>query len=62
MHAHARSCGWRSYWKHRVVASDIFGVSDRSTLAALVALVAGERDPKVMANLTQRTMRANIRL
>ena len=43
--------------KLSVVASDIFGASGRSMLAAMVA---GERDPKVLANLARRTMRAKI--
>jgi transposase len=37
------------------VASDIFGVSGR---AMLEALVAGQRDPKVLAQLAQRRLRA----
>jgi transposase len=45
--------------KVSVVASDIFGRSGRSMLAALVA---GERDPKVLANLALRTMRPKIPL
>jgi transposase len=45
--------------KVSVVASDIFGTSGRSMLAALVA---GERDPKVLANLALRTMRPKIPL
>ena len=36
--------------KLSVVASDIFGVSGRAMLAALVA---GERDPKVLAELAR---------
>jgi transposase len=43
--------------KLSVVASDIFGASGRSMLDALVA---GERDPKVLANLARRTMRVKI--
>jgi transposase len=38
-----------------VVASDIFGVSGRAMLAALVA---GERDPKVLAQLARTRLRA----
>ena len=43
--------------KVSVVASDIFGVSGRAMLAALVA---GERDPKVLAQLARARMRAKI--
>ena len=39
------------------VVADIFGVSGRDMLAALVA---GERNPKVLAQLARRTMRAEI--
>src|SRR5829696_8006214 len=42
-----------------VVASDIFGVSGRAMLAALVA---GERDPKVLAQLARARMRAKLSL
>jgi transposase len=45
--------------KLSVVASDIFGVSGRDMLAALVA---GERDPKVLAQMARRTMRKKITL
>jgi transposase len=38
-----------------VVASDIFGVSGRAMLAALVA---GERDPKVLARMARTRLRA----
>jgi transposase len=41
--------------KLSVVASDIFGVSGRAMLAALIA---GERDPKVLAQLARGPMRA----
>jgi transposase len=41
--------------KLSVVASDIFGVSGRAMLAALIA---GERDPKVLAQLARGRMRA----
>ncbi len=41
--------------KLSVVASDIFGVSGRAMLAALLA---GERDPKVLARLARRRLRA----
>jgi transposase len=40
-----------------VVASDIFGVSGRAMLAALIA---GERDPKALAELARTRMRAKI--
>ncbi|HZA73683.1 MAG TPA: IS110 family transposase [Propionibacteriaceae bacterium] len=40
-----------------VVASDIFGVSGREMLAALLA---GERDPKVLAQLARTRMRTKI--
>ena len=43
--------------KLSVVVSDIFGVSGRDMLAALVA---GERSPKVLAQLARRTMRRKI--
>jgi transposase len=43
--------------KVSVVVSDIFGVSGRDMLAALVA---GERNPKVLAQLARRTMRKKI--
>ena len=45
--------------KLTVVASDIFGVSGRAMLAALVA---GERDPKVLAHLARTRLRAKIAL
>jgi transposase len=41
--------------KLSVVASDTFGVSGRAMLAALIA---GERDPKVLAQLARGRMRA----
>jgi transposase len=41
--------------KLSVVASDIFGVSGRAMLAALIA---GERDPKVLAGLARTRLRA----
>jgi transposase len=41
--------------KLSVVASDIFGVSGRAMLAALIA---GERDPKVLAQLARTRLRA----
>jgi transposase len=41
--------------KLSVVAADIFGVSGRAMLAALIA---GERDPKVLAQLARGRMRA----
>jgi transposase len=43
--------------KVSAVITDIFGVSGRDMLAALVA---GERNPKVLAQLARRTMRAKI--
>jgi transposase len=43
--------------KLSVAVSDIFGVSGRDMLAALVA---GERSPKVLAQLARRTMRRKI--
>jgi hypothetical protein len=49
--------GWRrctSQIKLSVVASDIFGVSGRAMMAALVA---GERDPKVLADMARGSMR-----
>ena len=45
--------------KLSVVASDIFGVSGREMMAALIA---GERDPKVLAQLARARMRAKIPL
>src|SRR5919201_2054621 len=45
--------------KLSVVASDIFGVSGRAMLAALVA---GERDPKVQAKLARTRLRAKLSL
>lgn len=43
--------------KLSVVATDLFGASGRAMMAALVA---GERDPKLLANLARRTLRAKI--
>jgi transposase len=43
--------------KLSVVASDIFGISGRAMLAALVA---GERDPKVLAQLARTRLRAKL--
>src|SRR5664280_3108600 len=40
--------------KVSVVVSDIFGVSGRAMMAALVA---GERDPKVLADMARGSMR-----
>ncbi|MGH3555944.1 MAG: hypothetical protein ACRDTK_00170 [Mycobacterium sp.] len=40
-----------------VVASDIFGVSGWAMMAALIA---GERDPKVLAQLARKRMRTRI--
>jgi transposase len=45
--------------KLSVVASDIFGVSGRAMLAALIA---GERDPKVLAQPGRRRLRAKLSL
>src|SRR5215203_5334112 len=45
--------------KLSVVASDIFGVSGR---AMLTALIAGERDPKRLAQLARARMRAKLSL
>jgi transposase len=45
--------------KLSMVASDIFGVSGRAMMAALIA---GERDPKVLAQLARARMRAKIGL
>ncbi len=45
--------------KLSVVASDIFGVSGRAMMAALIA---GERDPRVLAQLARARMRAKISL
>src|SRR2546421_669790 len=43
--------------KLSVVASDIFGVSGRQMLAALIG---GERDPKVLAQMARAAMRGKI--
>jgi transposase len=43
--------------KLSVVASDVFGVSGRQMLAALIA---GERDPKVLAQLARGRLRAKL--
>jgi len=45
--------------KLSVVASDVFGVSGRDMMAALIA---GERDPKVLAQLARRRLRAKLSL
>ncbi|MDQ6754594.1 MAG: IS110 family transposase [Actinomycetota bacterium] len=45
--------------KLSVVATDIFGVSGRDMMAALVA---GERNPKALAQLARRTLRKKITL
>jgi transposase len=45
--------------KLSVVASDIFGVSGRDMMAALIA---GERDPKILAQLARSRMRTKIGL
>ena len=44
--------------KLSVVASDIFGVSGRAMMAALIA---GERDPQVLAQLARTRMRTKLR-
>jgi transposase len=44
--------------KLSVVASDIFGVSGRAMMGALIA---GQRDPKILAQLARTAMRAKIR-
>ena len=43
--------------KLSVVASDVFGVSGR---AMMTALIAGERDPKILAQLARSRMRTKI--
>ena len=43
--------------KLSVVASDIFGVSGRQMMAAMIA---GERDPKILANMARTRMRVKI--
>jgi hypothetical protein len=43
--------------KLSVVATDIFGVSGR---AMIDALIAGERDPQTLANLARRRMRSKL--
>jgi transposase len=45
--------------KLSVVASDIFGVSGRAMMAALIA---GERDPKVLARMARTRLRAKLSL
>jgi transposase len=45
--------------KLSVVASDIFGVSGRDMMAALIA---GERDPRALAQLARRRLRAKLSL
>src|SRR5215207_517798 len=57
-----KSSGWSrlledAQIKLSVVASDIFGVSGRQMLAALIA---GERDPKLLAQLARGRMRAKL--
>jgi transposase len=44
--------------KLSVVASDIFGVSGRAMMAALIA---GQRDPKILAQLARTRMRTKLR-
>jgi hypothetical protein len=43
--------------KLSVVASDIFGVSGRQMLAAMIA---GQRDPRVLAQMARAAMRGKI--
>ena len=43
--------------KLSVVASDIFGVSGRTMMAALIA---GQRDPKTLARLARTSLRGKI--
>ena len=45
--------------KLSVIASDIFGVSGREMMAALIG---GQRDPKVLAQLARARMRTKIPL
>jgi transposase len=57
-----RCNGWRNCWrmpciKLSAVASDITGVSGR---AMLEALISGQRDPAVLADLAKRRLRAKI--
>jgi transposase len=59
-----RSSGWSrlledAQIKLSVVASDIFGVSGRAMMAALIA---GERDPKVLARMARTRLRAKLSL
>jgi transposase len=59
-HLHSNnSASWRTDAgiKLSVVASDIFGISGRQMMAALVA---GERDPKVLAQMAHGRMRGKI--
>src|ERR1700680_2377129 len=53
------SNGSRSYWRTLIklssVATDIFGVSGR---AMIEALIAGERDPRVLAEMARGRMKA----
>jgi len=44
--------------KLSVVASDIFGVSGREMMAAMIA---GQRDPKILAQMARTAMRAKLR-
>jgi transposase len=50
-----QAAGWDAQIKLSVVASDSFGVSGRAMLASLLA---GERDPKVLAELARGRLRA----
>ena len=61
-HGRRRRTARRSCWRTRasklpVVASDIFGKSGRAMMAALIA---GERNPKVLAQLARARMRGKI--
>ena len=57
-----KSSGWKSCWrtpqiKLSVVASDIFGVSGREMMAALIG---GQTNPKALAQLARGRLRAKI--
>jgi transposase len=59
-HLHSNnSASWRTdaCIKLSVVASDIFGVSGRAMMAALIA---GQRDPQVLAAMARARMRVKI--
>jgi len=57
MHAHRDLQFREAQIKLSVVASDIFGVSGRDMMAALIA---GERDPRVLAQMARSRMRTKI--